>query len=57
MKYTLYSKYGIECESNNKQVIIDKCRKMKIAGTVEDNMLGGIIFENKAQRRINNENV
>ena len=52
-KYTLYSNYGIEAESNNKQALINRCRKMKTAGTVVDYM-GNILFENQKQRDINN---
>ena len=54
MRYTLYSNYGIVAEGNNKAKLIKKCRQLNIAGTVVDDKVGGIIFENEIQRQINN---
>lgn len=53
-KYTLYEGSEIFENGNNKQILINKARKMTTPATVEDNICKGIIFENKAQRRINN---
>ena len=55
MKYTLFESSGdIVAESNNKAELIKKCRHIKNRATVIDDA-GGIIFENKAQRKINKE--
>lgn len=54
-RYTLYTTFdNIVDESSNKAKLIAKARKMKEAATVTDNKCGGIIFENKIQRKINN---
>lgn len=56
MRYTLFENSGdIVAESNNKSELIKKCRRIKNRATVIDDA-DGIIFENKAQRKINKEN-
>ena len=56
MRYTLFENSGdIIAESNNKTELIKKCRKIENRATVIDDA-DGIIFENKAQIKINKEN-
>lgn len=53
-RYTLYENSGdIIATGNNKAELIKKCRSLKNRATVEDEIIGGIIFENKAQRAFN----
>ena len=55
-RYTLYENSGdIIATGNNKAELIKKCRSLKTRATVEDETIGGIIFENKAQKRVNQE--
>lgn len=44
----------IYSESNNKAKLIAEARNLSIPATVVDDRCKGIIYENKAQRRINN---
>lgn len=55
-RYTLYENSGdIIATGNNKAELIKKCRSLKNRATVEDEVIGGIIFENKAQKKVNKE--
>lgn len=55
-RYTLYENSGdIIATGNNKSELIKKCRGLKNRATVEDEVIGGIVFENKAQKKVNKE--
>ena len=56
-RYTLYVGANFEHIRNsgsNKSKLIKECNNMSEPGTVTDELKGGIIHENKAQRIINN---
>lgn len=54
LRYTLYGKGGdIHGTGTNKLLLIKKARSMKTPATVVDEFIGGIIFENKAQKFVN----
>lgn len=54
-KYTLYGEGGdILREGNNKRWMVSFCSGLQQPGTIVDERNGGIIYENKAQRDINN---
>lgn len=56
--YTLYTgnlyNGDIEAEGTNKAVLIATARKLSKPATLIDDITGNILFENKAQRQINN---
>jgi hypothetical protein len=56
--YTLYTgnlyNGDIEAEGTNKAVLIATARKVSKPATLIDNITGNILFENKAQRQLNN---
>lgn len=56
--YTLYTgnlyNGDIEAEGTNKAVLIATARKLSKSATLIDDITGNILFENKAQRQINN---
>lgn len=56
--YTLYTgnlyNGSIEAEGTNKAVLIATARKLSKSATLIDDLTGNILFENKAQRQINN---
>lgn len=56
-RYILYVGANFEHivdSSNNKGKLIKECNSMSEPGTVTDELRGGIIHENKAQRIVNN---
>lgn len=56
--YTLYTgnlyNGDIEAEGTNKAVLIAIARKLSKPATLIDDLTGNILFENKAQRQLNN---
>ena len=54
-RYTLIHRNGDLMECDNKATLIAIARKKKTPCTVIDNKCQGIIYENKAQRVINNQ--
>ena len=58
MRYRLYEgnfyNDKIVDESNNKAELIKLARKYTVPMTVTDETLGAIVFENKAQKKVNN---
>lgn len=54
MNYSIFYENGNIEESNNKAKLIAKARKEKSPATVIDERCKGIVFENKAQRILNN---